>query len=145
MSPDFQNHILLVEDNPMDIDLALHAFARIKYPNPVRIARDGAEVLELFDQWKSGLPLPTLILLDIKLPKITGLEVLSILKSDALTRWIPVVILTSSTNELDVKAAYNNGANSYIIKPVDFEKFIEFTSTICDYWAELNVSPESSL
>lgn len=134
--------ILLVEDNPVDIDLTLHAFSRIHFNNPVQVARDGLEVIELFDHWEDGAPTPAVILLDIKLPKMTGLEVLKKLKSNPKTRSIPVVMLTSSADETDVKTAYKCGANSYIIKPVDFEKFIMFTTTICDYWMNLNVRPE---
>ena len=134
--------ILLVEDNPVDTDLALHAFSRIHFNNPVQVARDGLEVMELFDQWKEGDAYPGVILLDIKLPKVTGLEVLKKLKSNPKTCAIPVVMLTSSADETDVNTAYKNGANSYIIKPVDFEKFIVFTTTICEYWMKLNVRPE---
>ncbi len=134
--------ILLVEDNPVDIDLTLHAFSRIHFNNPVQVARDGLEVMELFDHWKDGDAYPGVILLDIKLPKVTGLEVLKKLKTNPKTCAIPVVMLTSSADEMDVKTAYKNGANSYIIKPVDFEKFIVFTTTICEYWMNLNVRPE---
>lgn len=134
--------ILLVEDNPMDVDLTLHAFSRINFTNPVQIARDGAEVLELYEGWKTGAMIPGLILLDIKLPKVTGLEVLRKIKSTAQTKNIPVVMLTSSTNDKDIKTAYEYGANSYIIKPVNFETFLSFTTTLCDYWTKLNVRPE---
>jgi CheY-like chemotaxis protein len=134
--------ILLVEDNPVDIDLTLHAFSRIHFNNPVQVARDGLEVIELFEHWKEDTPYPGVILLDIKLPKVTGLEVLKKLKTNPKTCAIPVVMLTSSTDETDVKTAYQCGANSYIIKPVDFEKFTLFTSTLCEYWMNLNVRPE---
>lgn len=143
MSPDSAvPHMLLVEDNPMDVDLTLHAFTRINFRLPVQIARDGSEVLELFEKWKSGGELPGLILLDIKLPKVTGLEVLKKIKSDSRTSSIPIVMLTSSTNDNDIKSAYEYGANSYIIKPVKFEQFIEFTTILCEYWLKLNVRPE---
>lgn len=142
MRTDTQNLVVvLVEDNPMDIDLTMRALARNNFLNPIQILRDGIEVLELIEKWKTGTPLPALILLDIKLPKITGLEVLKTLKSTAQTRCIPIVMLTSSTNEKDVNDAYRYGANSYIVKPVDFDKFSELTSTLCDYWTLLNIRP----
>lgn len=134
--------ILLVDDSQVDIDLTLLAFSRINFQKSVQIARDGAELMEIARQWKDGSPIPKLILLDIKLPKISGLEVLKELKSSVSTRHIPIVMLTSSNNDGDVKTAYEYGANSYIIKPVDFDKFIVLTSTICDYWIGLNVKPE---
>lgn len=134
--------ILLVDDSQVDIDLTLLAFSRINFHRSVQIARDGAELMEIARQWKEGSPIPKLILLDIKLPKISGLEVLKELKSSVTTRNIPIVMLTSSNNDTDIKTAYEYGANSYIIKPVDFDKFIVLTSTICDYWIGLNVKPE---
>jgi len=134
--------ILLVDDSQVDIDLTLLAFSRINFHRSVQIARDGAELMEIARQWKEGSPIPKLILLDINLPKISGLEVLKELKSSITTRHIPIVMLTSSNNDGDIKTAYEYGANSYIIKPVDFDKFIVLTSTICDYWIGLNVKPE---
>ncbi len=134
--------VLLVDDNQVDVDLTLMAFSRIKFLNPVQIARDGAETLDIMRTWKSIVDMPHLILLDIKLPKVSGLEVLKELKSSDKTSHIPVVMLTSSTNDADIKTAYQRGANSYIIKPVDFDKFISLTSILCDYWINLNVQPE---
>ncbi|MBA4375283.1 MAG: two-component system response regulator [Anaerolinea sp.] len=136
--------VLLVEDNAMEADLTLRAFTRINFINPVEILRDGAAVLELLEQWKTGASLPGLILLDINLPKVTGLEVLRKIKSTTQTSNIPIVVLTSSTNENDIKFAYEYGANSYIIKPVDYDKFVELVSTLCYYWTALNVRPELS-
>ena len=134
--------VLLVDDNQVDVDLTLMAFSRIKFLNPVQIARDGAETLDIMRTWKRIADMPHLILLDIKLPKISGLEVLKELKSFDKTSHIPVVMLTSSTNDADIKTAYQLGANSYIIKPVDFDKFISLTSILCEYWINLNVKPE---
>lgn len=134
--------ILLVDDSQVDVDLTLLAFSRINFNKSVQVARDGAEMLEIVDTWNAGAPLPRLILLDIKLPKVSGLEVLRVIKSSGRTNNIPVVMLTSSTNDADVKTAYINGANSYIIKPVDFDNFVTLTTILCDYWINLNVKPE---
>lgn len=134
--------ILLVDDNQVDIDLTLLVLSRINFNKPVQIARDGAETLEIIEKWNESSPTPKLILLDIKLPKVSGLEVLKVLKSSKKTRHIPVVMLTSSNNDADIRTAYEFGANSYITKPVDFDKFIVLTSTLCDYWIGLNVRPE---
>ena len=145
MNPEIEaSAILLVDDSQVDVDLTLLALNRINFKKPVQVARDGAETLEIIKQWDSGSPLPKLIMLDIKLPKVSGLEVLKVLKSSAKTRCIPVVMLTSSNNDTDIRTAYELGANSYITKPVDFDKFIILTSTICDYWIGLNVRPEVS-
>lgn len=134
--------IVLVDDSQIDVELALKAFKRINFCVPVQIARDGVELLELVDQWNAGIPLPKLILLDIKLPKISGLDVLQVIKNSNKTKQIPVVMLTSSTNDVDIKTAYEYGANSYIVKPLNFGDFITLTTTLCDYWINLNISPE---
>jgi CheY-like chemotaxis protein len=134
--------ILLVDDSQVDVDLTLLALSRINFTKPVQIARDGAETLDIIENWKTGAAIPKLILLDIKLPKVSGLEVLHTLKSSKLTRHIPVVMLTSSNNDNDIRTAYDYGANSYITKPVDFDKFMVLTTLICDYWIGLNVRPE---
>lgn len=134
--------ILLVDDNQVDVDLTLLALSRINFTKSVQIARDGAETLEIVERWKEGAPTPKLILLDIKLPKVSGLEVLKELKSSKMTMYIPVVMLTSSNNDTDIRTAYEYGANSYITKPVDFDKFMVLTTALCDYWIGLNVRPE---
>lgn len=134
--------ILLVDDNQVDVDLTLLAFSRINFHKSVQVARDGAEMLEIIEQWNEGSPMPQLVLLDIKLPKVSGLEVLRVLKRSNRANHIPVVMLTSSTNDADVKTAYDYGANSYIIKPVDFDQFISLTTILCDYWINLNIKPE---
>lgn len=131
--------ILLVEDNPMDIDLTLRAFARLKIPYQIQIARDGESALAFIENWDRGDPTPLLILLDLKLPKVDGLEVLRILKLHQSYRKIPVVILTSSSDTGDITNAYDFGANSYIIKPVDFSRFMEVTAQINNYWCILNI------
>lgn len=130
--------ILLVEDNPMDLDLTLRAFASQKLTNPILIARDGEEALDFIPRWVNGETKPVVILLDLHLPKVNGLEVLQVLKSHPDFKKIPVVILTTSAESTDVETAYRLGANSYIVKPVDFEKFIEVAKNIELYWTVLN-------
>jgi CheY-like chemotaxis protein len=133
-----QRPILLVEDNPMDVDLTLRAFARRLIVNPVDVARDGEEALQRLQDWDAGADVPVVILLDLKLPRINGLEVLRQLKAHPVYQKIPVVVLTTSRENLDVEAAYELGANSYIVKPVDFEKFMDVATQIQLYWCVLN-------
>ncbi len=133
--------ILLVEDNPMDIDLTRRAFARRKLANPIQVARDGEEALAYLPRWEAGEPPPAVILLDLKLPKVDGLEVLRQLKAHAQFRAIPVVILTTSSEDRDIQTAYQLGANSYIVKPVSFEKFVQVAEQIEVYWCVLNTPP----
>ncbi|OLB07899.1 MAG: two-component system response regulator [Gemmatimonadetes bacterium 13_2_20CM_69_27] len=141
-----QVEILLVEDNPTDVELTLRAFKARNFANQVFVARDGAEALDFFFGDGSH-PLrdigvvPKVVLLDLKLPKVDGLEVLRRLKADERTRAIPVVILTSSREEPDIAAAYRLGANSYIVKPVDFEAFARAVSEVGLYWLLLNEPP----
>ena len=132
--------ILLVEDNPVDLDLTLRALAGRKLSNPIHVARDGAEALSWISRWESGEAWPALILLDLKLPKIDGLEVLRQLKAHPTLHSIPVVILTTSSENFDMQKAYQLGANSYIVKPVDFDKFREVAAQIELYWCVLNRS-----
>ena len=133
--------ILLVEDNPMDVDLTIRAFAKRKIVNPIEVARDGEEALAYLPRWEAGEPLPAVILLDLKLPKVSGLEVLRYLKAHPQFRPIPVVVLTSSAEDRDIQTAYDLGTNSYIVKPVDFEKFLEVAAHIELYWTVLNTPP----
>lgn len=135
--------ILLVEDNPVDIDLTLRAFAKRKLTHPIQVARDGDEALNWIPRWESGEPWPALILLDLKLPKVDGLEVLRQLKQHPTLRAIPVVILTTSGEDVDMQKAYQLGANSYIVKPVDFDKFMEVAVQVELYWCVLNKLPPS--
>jgi CheY-like chemotaxis protein len=130
--------ILLVEDNPLDLDLTLRAFAQQKITNPILVARDGEEALAFITKWDAGDSEPVVILLDLKLPKISGLEVLEMIKNHSKYKTIPIVVLTSSDESSDVKKAYLLGANSYIVKPVDFGKFIEVAKNIELYWTVLN-------
>lgn len=134
--------ILLVDDNPMDVDLTLLAFKQRKLANPIEVARDGEEVLAWIPRWEAGEPWPVVILLDINMPKVGGLEVVRQLKSHPTLRTIPVVILTTSAASEDVQTAYRHGANSYIVKPVDFDKFMDVVMQIVLYWAVLNHLPE---
>jgi CheY-like chemotaxis protein len=136
----FQQPILLVEDNPVDIDLTLRAFKLRKLSNPIIVLRDGEEALSWFDKWYNGAPLPVVILLDLKLPKVSGLEVLKVVKLHPKFKKIPIVILTTSADNLDINNAYILGANSYILKPVNFEKFIEVVEKIEIYWNVINKS-----
>ena len=141
--------ILLVEDNPDDEALTLRALERNNILNQVVVVRDGAEALDyLFGQGayagRDVSLLPEVVLLDLKLPKIDGLEVLRRIRSESLTRRLAVVILTSSNEERDIIAGYDLGANSYIRKPVDFNQFIEAVRQLGIYWLVLNVSPPSA-
>ena len=133
--------IFLVEDNPMDLDLAKRAFARRKTDNPIVIARDGEEALKWVSKWEEGDPVPVVILLDLKLPKVDGLDVLLHLKNHPLFSTIPVVVLTTSSEERDIQTAYQHGANSYIVKPVDFDRFIQVIDQLEQYWCNLNIPP----
>jgi len=138
--------ILLVEDNQDDIDLALHALRQGKVANSIFVVRDGEEALDFlfcrgqFSQRSVDHP-PKLVLLDLKLPKIDGLQVLKAVKGDPRTKTIPIVIMTSSKEERDMVESYNSGVNSYIQKPVDFEQFRHTVKTLGLYWLVVNQSP----
>ena len=139
-----QRLILLVEDNPDDEALTRRALAKNNIQNEVRVARDGAEALEILlgTGAHAGHPLaPEVVLLDLKLPKVDGLEVLRRIRADERTRLLPVVILTSSREERDVVSGYGLGANSYIRKPVDFGQFVEAVRQLGLYWLVLNEPP----
>lgn len=138
--------ILLVEDNPDDELLTLRAMKQNKIANVIVVARDGAEALDyLFGTGayagRESSPLPGLILLDLKLPKVDGLEVLRRLRDDKRTKLIPVVILTSSKEEQDRLSGYQLGCNSYVRKPVDFTAFVEATGHLGMYWLVINEPP----
>ncbi len=145
-----QVEILLVEDNPNDIKLALHAFKSNNLANHVHVVRDGAEALEFVfctDRYarrkiENG---PKVILLDLKLPLVDGIEVLRQIKADSRTRIIPVVVMTSSKEESDIVKSYQLGVNSYIVKPVDFDQFTEAVRQLGYYWLLLNQHPTGSL
>ena len=139
--PDFNRPILLVEDNPMDVDLTRRAFSRRNLVNPLLVARDGEEALAFISRWEAGESTPAVVLLDLKLPKVDGLEVLRQIKEHPAYRSIPIVVLTTSDEDRDIEQAYRLGANSYIVKPVDFAKFVEVAAQIEVYWTVLNQSP----
>lgn len=130
--------ILLVEDNQNDIDLTRYAFSKASFINPIEVCRDGVEVFERMKDWQDAAKRPIFILLDINTPKINGLEVLAVLKQKFPA--IPVIMLTSSNEPVDIEKAYKLGANSYIVKPVELDKFIEIVRQIKLYWVMMNVS-----
>ena len=138
---DITRPILLIEDNPMDVDLTRRAFSKRNLVNPFNVLRDGEEALKYITNWKADSPLPVVVLLDLKLPKVDGLEVLRQMKAHSQFSKVPVVILTTSSEDTDIQTAYQLGANSYIIKPVDFEKFIEVAGQVELYWNVLNKPP----
>jgi two-component system, response regulator len=132
--------ILLIEDNADDEQLTLRAMRQSDVPNIIRVARDGAEALDHLFGDGAGEKLPDLVLLDLKLPKVSGLEVLQKIRSEGKTRTLPIVVLTSSDEERDIVESYNLGANSYIRKPVDFDEFIDAVRQLGVYWLGLNKS-----
>ncbi|MBU2553570.1 MAG: response regulator [Bacteroidetes bacterium] len=141
-----QVEILIVEDNPSDAEIALRAFKKNKLTNKILVVEDGEEALDyLFCKGQyatnNKVSRPKIILLDLKLPKINGLEVLKEIKSHPETKIIPVIVLTSSKEESDIIESYQLGVNSYIVKPVDFEKFVEAVRDLGFYWLLLNQLP----
>jgi two-component system response regulator len=140
------NIILLVEDNPDDVELTLRAFRKSKILNEIVVVSDGVEALDyLFatgaHAGRNPKIVPEVVLLDLKLPKIAGLEVLRRLRADERTRRIPVVVLTSSNEERDVLSSYDLGANSFVRKPVDFAQFVEAAQQLGLYWLVMNQPP----
>lgn len=138
-----QIEILLVEDNPDDVELTLHALQEQNLSNRIEVVRDGAEALDFMFcagayAGRSNINQPKLILLDLKLPKVSGLEVLKRIKSDARTSSVPVVVVSSSAEDRDIKQCYRLGVNSYIVKPVDFPQFSAAVRQLGLYWLLLN-------
>jgi two-component system response regulator len=137
--------ILLVEDNPADVELTLRALKKHNLANQVKVVSDGAQALDYL--FGSGVYTgqihqpPKVVFLDLKLPKVDGREVLRRMKADAKTRMIPVVVLTSSQEERDIAESYKLGANSYVVKPLDFDKFVEAVAELGLYWVLLNQPP----
>lgn len=134
-----EKDILLVEDNPHDVELILHVFEWLNIHDRVRVVWDGQEALDALFEEKTR---PRVILLDLKLPKVGGLEVLRQIKEDASLREIPVVVFSSSAEERDIALSYGLGANSYIVKPVEFDRFADVIREIGCYWQLINRSPE---
>jgi CheY-like chemotaxis protein len=138
--------ILLVEDNPTDRELALRALRKHQLADSIHVVQDGAEALDFLfatgayaNRRKANRP--RVVLLDLKLPKVDGLEVLQRLRADPLLRTIPVVMLTSSREERDLVESYRLGVNSFVVKPVDFDQFTETVQRVGGYWLQLNQSP----
>lgn len=142
-----ETEILLVEDNPTDLELALRIFKKHRIANRIEVARDGVEALDfLFGEGehadRGSIQIPKVILLDLKLPKIGGIKVLRRIKGDPRTRTIPIVVLTSSREEKDLLESYQLGVNSYIVKPVDFDQFSDCLRDIGMYWLLSNAPPK---
>ena len=138
--------ILLVEDNPMDVELIIDAFKEARLANEIHVARGGKEAIEyLFGEGdysdRKQYPLPDIVLLDLKMCGIDGHEVLRRIKNAEKLKRIPVIILTSSSDEGDRAMSYDNGANSYLVKPVSFDDFLKVVETVSEYWLTLNVEP----
>lgn len=134
-------HILLVEDDPSDVELVRRAFAHANYEQLLLVVRDGEEALNYLRRLEAGETLPAAILLDLYLPKVGGLEVLRHFKQHPLACRVPVIVFSASAAAEDVQQAYENGANSYIVKPVDVDLFLEVVRQISTYWHGVNVSP----
>lgn len=138
-------YIILVDDNPLDIHLTVTVLEHIENAPRIEILKDGLEVME-FLRRQSGGPngqLPILILLDIKMPRLSGIEILSTLKADSCYRRVPVVMFTSSKSERDMFACYEHGASGYIIKPIDFQRYEETIRRTLDYWTRINSFPQT--
>jgi CheY-like chemotaxis protein len=141
--------ILLAEDNPYDVELTLSALAEHNLANEVMVTRDGAEALDYlhrrgaYSEREDGNP--TVVLLDLKMPKVDGLEVLKQIKSDVNLKTIPVVVLTSSREERDIVESYELGVNAYVVKPVDFHEFVDAIKELGLFWGILNVAPINKL
>ena len=147
MNPVESVDILLVEDNPQDVELTIRALKKRNLANRVYVVEDGAEALDfLFNRGKyenrESSQRPKVVLMDIKLPKLNGLEVLRVIKNDGALRSIPVVMVTSSREDPDIRTAYQLGANSYVVKPVDFDAFVDAMSSLGFYWLLINEAPD---
>ena len=149
MSVNTQVEILIVEDNPYDLEMTMRGLQKARLVNNIQVARDGEEALDFIfcEGEHAGRSIddqPRVILLDIKLPKIDGLEVLARLKADSRTSHIPVVMLTSSQEQSDLVKSYQQGVNSYIVKPVNFESFVQAVADLGMYWMLLNQPPAAN-
>lgn len=133
------SRVLLVEDNPNDELLTLRAFKRSTFTNPIDVARDGHEAIERLD--RTDTPLPALVLLDLKLPRVDGIAVLRHIRAHERTKLLPVVVLTTSVEQKDLVESYSLGANAYVRKPVDFSEFVGTIGKLADFWLALNELP----
>ena len=138
--------ILLIEDNPDDVELVTHAFRKAEIPNPLIVVDDGDKAIDYLKSRaaysdRAKYPLPGLILLDLKLPRRSGFEVLEAIRANEETRRTPVVVLTSSNQETDIERAYDVGANSYLVKPGDLSALVELVKSVDAYWITLNMKP----
>jgi CheY-like chemotaxis protein len=141
MIPAHPHSFLLIEDNTADADLIQRVLKKIDPAIHIYLARDGEEALQILENWSGKIPSPMVILLDLKLPKVDGLEVLKAVKSDKRLKALPIIVLTSSSQLVDVQEAYLLGANSYILKAIDFDEFSNALELIYKYWCKLNVFP----
>ena len=140
--------ILIVDDSPKDVELTISAFAENKIVNEIIVAEDGEEALDYLykrGKFKDDKGLPAVILLDIKMPKINGIEVLKHIRNDNNFKFIPVIMVTSSCEEKDLVESYKLGANSYVVKPVDISQFIEAIKVLGQYWAVINQPPPARM
>ncbi|MCG7939063.1 MAG: response regulator [Candidatus Thiodiazotropha lotti] len=138
-----ENHILLVEDNPDDELLALRAFKKSNISHRVEVARDGSEAVNYLFRMDESQSLPKVVLLDLQLPKMGGLDVLKAIREYPRTQLLPVVVLTSSDEQRDMVESYRLGANSFIRKPVDFTQFTDLIRQLITYWMTMNMTPEN--
>lgn len=137
--------ILLVEDNPMDLDLTLQAFEEYNVTNPIKVCRDGEDALAYMKEHSSpeDSQLPILVLLDLRMPRVDGIDVLKAASVDPVWKRVPFIVMTTSRDDKDIEHAYRYGANSYIVKPVDFDAFAEVVKNIKSYWLLTNEPPFS--
>jgi CheY-like chemotaxis protein len=133
--------ILLVEDNPRDVELMMRAFKKHNLANQITLARDGVEALDFLFANGDDAQLPKVVLLDLKLPRVSGIEVLQRIRADERTKLLPVVVMTSSHEERDVVEAYELGVNSYVVKPMDFDQFVRVVAELGYYWVAINKTP----
>ncbi len=138
--------ILLVEDNPRDVELMMRAFKKNNLANQVTHAKDGVEALDFLfgsgeNSWSEVGLLPKVVFLDLKLPRVSGIEVLQRIRGDERTKMLPVVVMTASHEERDVIEAYKLGVNSYVVKPMDFEQFVRVVAELGYYWVAINKTP----
>lgn len=140
---DKSDQIVLIEDNPIDSELAIKALRKSGAGGNIRVLSDGAEALDYFFSMgkfkdRASLELPSLVLLDLKIPKVSGLEVLDLIRSNRFTKTIPIIVFTSSSVPIDMTDAYKKGANAYLVKPIDFEDYTKLMKSVIDFWINFN-------